>query len=686
MRRSAHKNRNALRRTPSGDRKADGSLRNTWFALGLIALAAILAYQNSFSGAFVYDDTPWIVENPSIRQLRPFLHVLFPPKDDSIGGRPVVSLTLAINYAFGETNVWGYHAVNLAIHILAAWTLFGVVRRTLEGSESARLAAAGTPTTLLAAAVALLWMLHPLQTESVTYVIQRTEALMGLFYLLVLYCVIRGATSSKPLLWYVAATLSCALGMATKEVTATAPAIVLLYDRTFLAGSFREAWRRRYGLYLALAATWCIVAALLISTDFYRGTTGFAVEKFTAWTYLMTQSAVLVHYLQLAFWPTGLCLDYGWPAAHSLSEVLLPGLIVVSLLVATVWALVKRPAWGFLGAWFFVILAPTSSIVPIKDAAYEHRMYLSLAALAAGVVVGGYLTGKQLIQRRTLSPGVAGTIAVSLTALVIIVFGILTHRRNADYASEYSIWRDTVAKAPHNGRARNNFGMALAERKQYAEAIAEYQKALDIKSDFADVHNNLGAALDASGRRDEAMAHFQQALGIKPDFAEVYNNLGTALDESGQYDEALANYRKAVECKPNFTSAYYNIGNTLFRQGKMAEATEYFQKALELKPNHADAHNNLGAALATLGRTDEAIDHYRKAIQLMPRYAEAYNNLGRAMTDLGKIDQAVACFQKALEIQPQYAVARKNLQAALKLQEQMQNEPAAPHDSPLYSH
>ena len=200
-------------------------------------------------------------------------------------------------------NVWGYHAVNLAIHVLAAWTLFGVTRRTLLLPPlHYRFGLAATP---LALAVAMLWTLHPLQTEAVTYVIQRTEALAGLFYLLVLYCVVRGAMSTRSIFWYIAATVSCLLGMATKEVMATAPLLVLLYDRTFLAGSFREALRRRFGLYLALAATWTVVPALLFSTGFYGGTAGFAVQKFTWWSYLLTQSGVIVHYLRLAFWPLG---------------------------------------------------------------------------------------------------------------------------------------------------------------------------------------------------------------------------------------------------------------------------------------------------------------------------------------------------------------------------------------------
>ena len=179
--------------------------------------------------------------------------------------------------------------------------------------------------------------------------------------------------------------------MATKEVVATAPLVVLLFDRTFLSGSFRAAFARRWGLYLALAATWGIIAWELLITDFHGGSTAVTRGQFTRWTYLLTEAQVLPHYLRLAIWPAGQCFDYGWPPAASLAQVFWPGLLVVALLGLTVWALVKRPVLGFFGAWFFVILAPTSSVVPILDAAVEHRMYLPLAAIAAGVVAVGYM-------------------------------------------------------------------------------------------------------------------------------------------------------------------------------------------------------------------------------------------------------------------------------------------------------
>ena len=695
----------------------------------MIAMAAIACYHNSFFGAFVFDDSYWIGKNTSIRHLWPLWQVLMPPKELLVRGRPVVSLTLAVNYALGGTDVWGYHAVNLAVHLLAAWTLFGVVRRTLVLPRwQERFGPVAAP---LALVVALLWTIHPLQTESVTYVIQRTEALVGLFYLLTLYCVIRGATSTSAFsakllsggqppacgfagiasrqelpgtaastkLWYVAATVVCLLGMATKELMVTAPVVIFLYDRTFLAGNVREAWRRRWALYLAMALTWGVVVALLISADFYGGTTGFAVQRFTWWSYLLTQPGVIAHYLRLAFWPSGLCFDYAWRPPQHLYEILLPGILVVGLLSLTAWALVNRPAWGFLGAWFFLILAPTSSFVPIQDAAFEHRLYLSLAAIVAGVVIGGWLAGQWLVARGMIQVSTLLKSGRTLVLLVGAVFAILTLQRNTDYQSDLTIWQDTVAKAPGNERAHGNLGLGLVGRGRIDEGIAEYQKALAIRPDFAAVHNDLGLALAKRNRFDEAIAHHQKALDLEPDSPGAHNGLGISLAGRGRNDEALDHYNKAIEIKPDFAEAYYNrasllvgrrrfdeaiasyqealrispdyaeaynnLGNALAGCGRIDEAIVNYQKALKLKFDNAGTHNNLGIALVGLGRTEKAILCFRKAVEIDPRYAEARNNLGLALTDLGKAKEAIVCFRKAVDLRPNYAAAHNNLGKAL---------------------
>ena len=273
----------------------------------LIAAAAVVAYHNSLSGPFLFDDRLSIRDNPTIRQLWPLWGALAPPSGRglTVEGRPVLNLSFAVNYAIGGTQVWSYHALNLLIHVLAGLTLFGIVRRTLAGRTRA---------TDCAFMVALLWTVHPVQTESVTYVVQRAESLMGLFYLFTLYAFIRATEPGARVGWAALAVSSCLLGMATKEVMVSAPLIVFLYDRTFVSASFRGAWRRHRGLHLALASTWIVLAWLAAGAGNRGGTSGAGIGV-GALTYWESQFQAVARYLWLSVYPQPLIFDYGteWP-------------------------------------------------------------------------------------------------------------------------------------------------------------------------------------------------------------------------------------------------------------------------------------------------------------------------------------------------------------------------------------
>jgi Flp pilus assembly protein TadD len=556
----------------------------------LIIAVGVWAYHDSFQGPFIFDDVPSILDNPHIRHLWPLREAMSAPLDRTVTGRPVVCLTLALNYALGGLNVWGYHAFNLTVHLLAALVLFGILRRTFEGAKLRD--RFGTAAVWLAAAIALIWEVHPLQTESVTYIVQRTESLMGLFLLLTLYCTLRGSRSSRARVWYLAAVVSCALGTGSKEVMVGAPLIVLLYDRVFLAASFRQLWQRRIGLYVGLAATWVILGVLVARTIHHHSMTGFGFQSLTPWAYLRTEAGVIVYYLRLCFWPRPLVIDYfDWPIASSLKDGLASGVVVVGLLGATVWAF-RRQAWlGFLGAWFFLILGPTSSILPSAgEVAAERRMYLPLAAVVTMAVVGAFALGKGLWNKQ--QGVVLGCVA---GGSVVVLFTFLTIQRNQDYKSALTIWRDTVEKRPNNPRAHNNLGNALLRTGTIGEAIAHYEQALRLKPDYAEAHNALGFALAQTGRIEDAIAHFEQALRIKPDDANAHSNLGTALGQTG----------------------------------RMPEAMEHLEQALRLKPGSADAHYNLGVALEQAGRVQEAIGHYKQAVRIKPDFTQAQNALAR---------------------------------------------------------
>lgn len=581
------------------------------FPAGLVlALAVTAAYLTSFRGAFVFDDLHAIVDNPTIRDLGRLDRILLAPAEGgTIGGRPVVNLTLALNHAAGGLDPWGYHAVNLLIHVFAGLTLFGLVRRTLL--RLPRFAADALP---LALAVAALWALHPLQTAAVTYIVQRAESLMGLFYLLTLYCFLRGVApglrgpasslapssdsasklagpreDSRP--WFALSFACCLLGMGTKEVMASAPLLVLLYDRTFVAGSWRETWRKRGRFHGALLATWLLLAVLVLGAENRGGSAGFGTAV-AWWDYALTQCVAIPHYLRLALWPHPLVFDYGTPLYRSLAAVAPPAGLLLLLLGATGWALVRKPALGFLGAWFFLILAPSSSVVPVATQTMaEHRLYLPLAA---GLMLVG-LAAHALAGRR----------AVAVLLVLAAGAGVITARRNLVYHSELTLWADTVAHRPENARAHTNLGIALAEAGRLPEAVARFEGSLALDPDNATTHLNLAHILVALGRREEAIPHYAAVLRLAPDdardapgrLAAVCHDLGNQAAARGDFDGAIARYRQALAAVPGHVAARNNLANALLVSGRVDEAIAEYREILRAKPNAPQVRENLARAL-----------------------------------------------------------------------------------------
>jgi tetratricopeptide (TPR) repeat protein len=583
-----------------------------FLAIEAIFFAVLAAYSNGFTAPFVFDDEPSILGNPSIRSLWPLWGPLLPPGDMTVSGRPLVNLTLAVNYAFGKLDVRGYHAVNVLIHALAALALFGIVRRTLEkGAAGAAAAADAAP---LALAAALLWAVHPLQTEAVMYTVQRAEALMGLFFLLALYGFIRGEGAAPAnARWRGVSIAACWLGMASKEVMAAAPLVVLLYDRTFAAGSFREAWRLRRAYYLWLGASWVLLGLLVLSTGGRSGTVGPGVG-IGWWDYLKTQVEAVERYLALAVWPHPLVFEYG-PSPVPGAREIWPGLLAVAALGAgAACAVFRKSSRGFLAAWFLAILAPTALVPGVRQMIAEHRMYLALAPLCAAAVVGAH--------------ALAGRRSWVLWPAAAALLGILTLRRNAVYASPLSLWADTVAHRPGNPYAINNYGSALSQAGRAAEAEAQLRTALGLKPDYADARANLGNALMQEGRVAEAIPEYREALRLDPvRSARGHNNLGVALYQSGDAAGAQAEFDDALRRDPAYAEARNNLGNTLLEAGRAEEAAAQLREALRLRPDYPDACNNLGRALLALGRRDEARALFERALLLQPGFGAAVRNL-----------------------------------------------------------
>jgi tetratricopeptide (TPR) repeat protein len=620
-----------------------------WIAAAVLIVAGIAAYAHSFTGVFLFDDIPSIVDNPFVKTAAPWtdpMRAMTAPKDVTVSGRPVASFSFAMNYALAPAdardaflppppgslesadrflrNAWSYHATNLAIHLLAALTLFGIARRTFESPKLR--ATTGRAAVPLAFLIALVWVVHPLNTGAVTYIVQRVESLMGLFFLLTLYCAIRARsepelkfrpTYFRPTFFGIASVFFCALGMGTKEAMVTAPLVVMLWDWTFDPAPLRDVLKRRWLFYVWLFATWIILTGL-VSMGARTLSVGFGFAEWPWWRYLITQFGVIVHYLRLAIVPVPLVLDYAGPPAREMLHIIVPGAILLTLGIISLWQLAKRKPLGFLGACFFVILAPSSSILPvITEVAAEHRMYLPLAAVIATVIGGGYW----LIRRQKLGSGIARAAFVAALGIAVF-FAWTTDARNADYTSDERMWSDVVAKQPHNARARNNYGSNLLK----------------------------------TGQARPSEEHFRAAVEAEPGFAEAHANLGISLAVQGKHAEALASFERALEINPFYTSVYDNIGEAYGTQHNLKQAARYFQKALDQKPDDVALLNKTAWILAT-AKDDDARDGAR-ALTLAQHAAELTNRrdvlsldtLAVSFAEAGRFDEALATGEEAIRL------------------------------------
>lgn len=643
-------------------------------ALALVG-ATLAVYANTLAVPLMLDDVTGILLNPSIWDLRRIGAVLWPGPASTTAGRPLLNLSFAANYAWSGAGVGSYHVVNLAIHLAAGLTLFAVAARTFE-----RLRAGGrfpaAPLRAVAWVIALLWMLHPLQTEAVTYVSQRAESLMGWCYLLTLYGLIRSPGSRRPNGWLLFSVGACAAGMATKEVMVTAPALMLLYDRAFLSPSFRQAWSVRRWYYSGLGLTWCLLGFLMAGSRLFSArAVGFRPEV-SAFTYALTETEVIVGYAKLAVWPSPLVFDYGAEILlHRLSQAAPYVLCLVVAVAGTAGLWRRSKALGFVAASFFILLAPTSSFVPVVfQPMAESRMYLPLAALVVLAALAAWAAA-----------GRAGLVALTVWAAGL---GVLSHRRNGDYRTALGICADTIAKRPANSREQYNLGVMLARIPgRRAEAIAHYEEALRLRPNLPDALNNLGTELARiPGRQDEAVADYERALSLEPDRPESHYGLGDVLALlPGRRAEAIEHLERAVQLAPLFVEAHARLAHVLADlPSRREEALAEFAAVAAMQPDSFAAHRDLaGELIKPPGRWRAAMLEYQRMIQLRPGYAPAHNNLAGVYARIGRRDEAVRELERAHQLDPKLPAVRRNLELMAAPSGKSAAETGAPTVFPL---
>jgi len=600
--------------------------RRPFQAILLILLAGVLVYSNTFRVPFLLDDNVWIHQNDIIKNLANFLtsSVAY----EYIPGRFIGCLTLALNYHFGGLNVVSYHVVNLLIHLSTALLVYLLVLLTLGTPFFTRQRAPGRPVSLdtwshcfIPLFAALLFVVHPVQTESVTYIVQRMTSLTALFYLLslVLYCKARLAMEQREADWrhrngkgempfirhlswrssfgFAGSVLAAVLAMKTKEIAFTLPFAVMLYEASFFEGP----WKRRLLCLLPILATLPIVPLATLemsklpsspvsgapSTDGILAGLGEQLRASTRLSrpaYLFTQFRVIVTYLRLLVLPVNQNLDYDFPVYHSFfaPPVFLSFFLLLSLVFLAIW-LYRRtaniqnqpskiaggdPALRLIAfgiVWFFLTLSVESSLIPIADVIAEHRLYLPSVGAAITFATAISLAGEKFFRAGARLSMLAGSI-------IVVTLSVATYQRNMVWGSAVRMWEDVNNKSPQQARPLNNLGMALVEAGRPLEAIPYFTRVITMAPDYENANYNLGRAYILIGQYRAAIPFLRKAIAYKPEWDFAYIDLSAALINEKRYGEAASLLERNLGLLGNKAEAHFNLGVAYFYSGNLAGA------------------------------------------------------------------------------------------------------------------
>ncbi len=674
-------------------------------ALLIIIIWGIILYSNSLNVPYQFDSLSFVESNPFIKNIRNLSAIInYAPQ------RWVTYLTFAINYSINVKNVFSFHLFNLIIHLSNAILIYflmnillNLVRVKSEKIEQSK--------KIIPFLVSLLFVVHPLHIESITYIYQRFTPLVTFFYLasLIFYIRFRRLSftlnddptidkiddkpdkttkkkskkkkgkkkSSKPpvkkpekstktphhqtkgYIYYLLCLTSLVLGMYSKEIMFSAPIMIILIEIYFFDG-FKNGFIKRWKSFIPILLTFLVIPLTYI---FWVKGMGFSnidlnnisrdTYGYSRFIYLSTQFNVLMRYLRLFFIPTGLNLDYDFPISKTPFEypTFLHLLILIGLFIIGIRLYKKHRLISFGIIWFFITISITSSIIPIKDVIFEHRTYLPS--------IGFFITTILLIY--LICPTRLTNKIPLLIIIVCLIFSVLTYKRNELWRDPIKLWSDVVKKSPNKYRPYVNLGNAYNRQEKYEKAIENYLIAIKLSPKIINTYNNLAAAYLKQEKYEKAVNYYEQVLKLNTNNSPAHNNLGLVMVKQKKYEEAIKHYSEALRIDPYNAQAYTNMGNALTLSGKLEEALPYYHKALEIRPDFISPRYNLSKVLIRLRKTDEALDQLHKLIAISPNYAEAYNDIGNILIKQQKINEGLEYYRKALKINPNNAETHYNL-------------------------
>ncbi|MFC2048833.1 tetratricopeptide repeat protein [Elusimicrobiota bacterium] len=622
-------------------RKSTGPFAKTWLIPVILAIAVFAIYSNSLHAPFVFDDKPHIVENHAIRNLDNFITGGF-----NASARAVTFLSFALNYHFGKLNTFGYHIVNIALHILNCFLVFFLTKKIIFYVYNRK-------DNLASFLIALIFAVQPINSEVVVNICRRTDSLSAVFFLSSILFFIK--TFEKKRIHYFLSLIAFILALFSKESSATLPAIILLIDY-FLLSDFdiQKVIRKKYyhlGFWIILVL-YVLFHLVILSPEKGIGIDAREIGPQIKWTrisYLTIQLFVVLRYLKILLVPGGLSLDH-WvlPARTVFDPRIVVSIFVILCLIITCYIISRKKRdtsklTTFLVLWAIIIISPASSIFLLGNAMADRRAYLP-GLSACFLIVFVYMKIYNSVRGRRR---IRFFISVFF-GIYILFLGTTTFNRSSLYNNRALLWKDVIIQYPDNFRAHNNLGVLYEAQKKYDKAFQEYQKALEIYPDYAKGHNNLGVLYEAQKKYDKAFQEHQKALEIYPDYAKAYNNIGLIYHHKKEYGKAFQKYQKAIKLDPNFAAAHFNLAVLYKTQKKYDEALQEYQKALKFDPYYTEAYSSLGVLYMIQKEYDKALQAYRKALEINPDFAEAYSNLGLLFYEIKRYDKAFQEYQKVL--------------------------------------
>lgn len=624
----------------------------------IIAVVCVAAYWNSLEVPFVFDDRSNISENPHIRISRLDWQQLRDAAFESRSHqRPVANLSFALNHYVGQDRVQGYHVVNVCIHVINGILVY------LLGLATFPRASAGSakfpPATIqwMSLAAALVFISHPIQTQAVTYIVQRMTSLAALFYLSALLLYIGGRTADGARRWTLwGVGLVCWLfALGSKQISATLPILVFLYEWYFFRDLSRDWLRRSLKIALpAIALMGVVVLAYLGENPLERLLRGYDVREFTMGERVLTQFRVLNMYLGLVIWPlpSRFSITHDISVSHSLLDpatTLLSLFTLLALLLAAVLTARRHRIVSFCILWFFLHLVIESSVVAL-ELAYEHRMYLPIVGLSMLATWGLFSVVRD--ERW----------AIAATTALILLFSMATIQRNDVWQDARTLWRDVLAKYPQDARAHNNLGDVEDEAGDHSAAMKSVVKAIQLEPDYQKAYVNRGLLYAKQGEFGRALEDFDHAIDIAPEavkwwpsYGEAHRNRGVILLKTGSIHQAIRDFSKAIELNENNAPDYSSRSVAYAATGRFDLAIDDAVRAVELDDGSASAHNILAWILAT--GNDPAFRNGRKAVQHATRACEI-----SGWRDVGNLDTLAAAYAESGDFESAVRVAREAIE------------------------